>query len=194
MWFNSFSFLWFFPLVLLSYYAIPSWRGRKLLLLAASYFFYACWNPPFVLLLIGSSAWDYTVGRLLETSAADARRRKWLVAASCISNFGILVVFKYSGLLLATWQQVCRTTGLPSPSTPAWIAQVVLPVGISFYTFHGVSYVIDVYRKRIEAERSLLDFMLFVAFFPQLVAGPILRAWYFVPQLHTRRTGTQLDW
>jgi D-alanyl-lipoteichoic acid acyltransferase DltB (MBOAT superfamily) len=83
---------------------------------------------------------------------------------------------------------------LPWSVTPDWVAHVILPVGISFYTFHGVSYVIDVYRGRIESERSLLDFMLFVAFFPQLVAGPILRASYFVPQLHTRRSNRALDW
>ncbi len=193
MWFNSFSFLWFFPLVLLIYYAIPGWRARKAFLLAASYFFYACWNPPFVLLLIGSSAWDFAVGRALAI-VHDSWRRKVLVAASCLTNFGVLVVFKYSGLLLATWQQLFQAAGLQWSATPAWITHIVLPVGISFYTFHGVSYVIDVYRGRIEAERSLLDFMLFVAFFPQLVAGPILRAWYFVPQLHTRRTNDGIDW
>src|ERR1700748_2157279 len=116
MWFNSFSFLWFFPLVLLLYYAIPAWRGRKLLLLLASYFFYAYWNPPFVLLLIGSSAWDYTVGRGLAV-VRSSRRRKLLVAASCVTNFGILVVFKYAALLLSTWQGLCRSTGLPWPAT-----------------------------------------------------------------------------
>jgi len=193
MWFNSFAFLGFFPAVLVAYYAIPGWRARKLLLLAASYFFYACWNPPFVLLLIGSSLWDFVVGRGLAV-AREPRRRKLLVAASCISNFGILVVFKYSTLLLTTWQQLCRAAGFAWPSIPAFVSHVVLPVGISFYTFHGVSYVIDVYRGRIEAERSLLDFMLFVAFFPQLVAGPILRAWYFVPQLHTKRENLPIDW
>jgi alginate O-acetyltransferase complex protein AlgI len=193
MWFNSFSFLWFFPLVLCIYYAIPAWRARKLFLLVASYFFYACWNPPFVLLLIASSAWDFAVGRGLAV-IREPRRRKLLVAASCLTNFGILFLFKYSGLFISTWQQLCRAASLPWPATPAWVTHVVLPVGISFYTFHGVSYVIDVYRGRIEAERSLLDFMLFVAFFPQLVAGPILRAWYFVPQLHTKRTNGELDW
>src|SRR5258705_13238937 len=83
MWFNSFSFLWFFPLVLAVYYAIPGWRGRKFLLLVASYFFYACWNPPFVLLLIGSSAWDYAVGRGLGVVQSPLRRQR-LGAASCV--------------------------------------------------------------------------------------------------------------
>jgi alginate O-acetyltransferase complex protein AlgI len=193
MWFNSFSFLWFFPTVLVVYYAIRSWPGRKLFLLIASYFFYACWNPPFVLLLIGSSLWDFAIGRWLTTSKRPGLR-KLLVAASCITNFGILFAFKYAGLMVSTWQDLCRLAHLPWPATPDWVTYIVLPVGISFYTFHGVSYVIDVYRGRIEAERSLVDFMLFVAFFPQLVAGPILRAWFFVPQLHTMRTNRPLDW
>jgi alginate O-acetyltransferase complex protein AlgI len=193
MWFNSFSFLWFFPAALLGYYSIPSWRGRKLFLLAASYFFYACWNPPFVLLLVGSSVFDYFVGRGIAASQ-NPLHRKLLVAASCISNFGVLVLFKYSGLMVSTWQDIARAAGFGVPVMPDWIVHVLLPVGISFYTFHGVSYIVDVYRGRIEAERSLTDFALFVAFFPQLVAGPILRASYFVPQLESKRTTTRRDW
>jgi alginate O-acetyltransferase complex protein AlgI len=184
MWFNSFSFLWFLPVVLICYYAIPSWSGRKLLLLVASYFFYACWNPPFVFLLAGSSLIDYTIGRALGTITSP-RKRKLLVAASCTVNFGVLFVFKYSGLLFRT---------LPWVPMPAWVTHVVLPVGISFYTFHGVSYVVDVYRGRIAPKKSLIDFMLFIAFFPQLVAGPILRAAQFVPQLETRRQNETIDW
>ncbi|MCU1231262.1 MAG: putative rane protein involved in D-alanine export [Acidobacteria bacterium] len=193
MWFNSFSFLWFFPTVLLGYYAIPSWRARKLFLLGASYFFYACWNPPFVLLLVASSVFDYFVGRGIAASR-DPLRRKLLVAASCISNFGVLVIFKYSGLIVSTWQTLAHHAGFAAPVMPSWIVHVLLPVGISFYTFHGVSYIVDVYRGRIEAERSLTDFALFVAFFPQLVAGPILRASYFVPQLESKRINTRRDW
>jgi alginate O-acetyltransferase complex protein AlgI len=183
MWFNSFSFLWFFPAVLVVYWSIPSWRARKLFLLGASYFFYACWSAPFVLLLILSSTIDYTVGRALSVEARPAMR-KLLVAVSCTTNFGILAVFKYAGFAFSTL----------TLTPPLWVTHVVLPVGISFYTFHGVSYIIDVYRRRIEAERSISDFMLFVAFFPQLVAGPILRASYFVPQLHARREMRRIDW
>ena len=193
MWFNSFSFLWFFPTVLLAYYGIPSWRIRKVFLLAASYFFYACWSPPFVLLLILSSTIDFCVGRAL-TITPDPFKRKLLVSVSCISNFAILATFKYAGFFLSTWQSIAHSIGVAVPVTPAWVTQIVLPVGISFYTFHGVSYIVDVYRRRIDAEKSLVDFMLFVAFFPQLVAGPILRAWYFVPQLHTKRTNGGMDW
>src|SRR5438105_2773877 len=101
MWFNSFSFLWFFPTVLLAYWTIPSWRARKLLLLAASYFFYGCWSAPFVLLLILSSVIDYTVGRTLDVTR-DELRRKLLVAVSCTTNFGILAVFKYLGFFLSS--------------------------------------------------------------------------------------------
>jgi alginate O-acetyltransferase complex protein AlgI len=183
MWFNSFSFLWFFPAVLAVYYAVPSWRWRKVFLLAASYFFYACWNAPFVLLLILSSTIDFSVGRAL-THAVNPRVRKALVAVSCSTNFGILAVFKYTGFAFSTF----------AFAPPDWVTHIVLPVGISFYTFHGVSYIVDVYRGRIEAERSIVDFMLFVAFFPQLVAGPILRASYFVPQLHRVPPQRVIDW
>lgn len=195
MWFNSFSYLWFLPTALIVYWSIPLWRARKIFLLAASYFFYACWNPPFVLLLAASSANDYTVGRLLETKRG-AVTRKLLVAASCAVNFGVLAAFKYARFFTESYHSLLHAVGFESvmPPLPHWMVSIVLPVGISFYTFHGVSYTIDVYRKRIEPEHSLVDFMLFVAFFPQLVAGPILRAWYFVPQLHERRTNTADDW
>jgi len=183
MWFNSFSFLWFFPAVLAAYWAVPEWRWRKLLLLAASYFFYACWSPPFVLLLMLSTSIDYTVGRALAKTASPSKR-KLLVSVSCLSNLGILATFKYASLAFSTLRI----------AAPEWVTRVALPVGISFYTFHGISYIVDVYRRRIEAEKSLADFMLFVTFFPQLVAGPILRAWYFVPQLHTARVNRKIDW
>jgi alginate O-acetyltransferase complex protein AlgI len=194
MWFNSFSFLWFLPTVLIVYYAIPSWRGRKIALLIASYFFYGCWNPPFVLLLAASSLIDYTIGRALGTMESP-RRRKLLVAMSCLANFGVLAALKYAGFLLGTFYSVSHFIGITTlPPMPSWIGRLVLPVGISFYTFHGVSYVLDVYRGRIAPKKSLIDFMLFIAFFPQLVAGPILRAAQFVPQLETKRQNAAIDW
>src|ERR1043165_958530 len=119
MWFNSFSFLWFFPTVLIVYYAIPSWRGRKIALLIASYFFYACWNPPFLLLLVASSLVDYTLGLALGR-IDDARKRKLLVAASCVMNFGVLASLKYAGFFLGPFYSVL----------PDWISKIVLPVGI----------------------------------------------------------------
>src|SRR4029079_10556789 len=187
MWFNSFSFLWFLPTVLLLYYSIPSWRARKVMLLAASYFFYACWNPPLVLLLVASSLLDYTIGRLLGTIERP-RARKLLVAASCTANFGVLASLKYAAFLLGTFQSIAHAAGMTAlPPLPAWLGRIVLPVGISFYTFHGVRYVLDVYRGRIGPKKSVVDFLLFIAFFPQLVAGPILRAAQFVPQLESKR-------
>ncbi|HEY6140373.1 MAG TPA: MBOAT family protein [Thermoanaerobaculia bacterium] len=194
MWFNSFSFLWFLPTVLVVYYAIPSWRARKVVLLAASYFFYACWNPPFVLLLVASSLLDYTIGRLLGTTERP-RTRKLLVAASCTANFGVLASLKYAAFLLGTFDSLAHAVGATSLSPmPAWLGRIVLPVGISFYTFHGVSYVLDVYRGRIAPKKSVVDFLLFIAFFPQLVAGPILRAAQFVPQLESKRHNDAADW
>jgi alginate O-acetyltransferase complex protein AlgI len=194
MWFNSFSFLWFLPTVLIGYYAIPTWRGRKIALLIASYFFYACWNPPFVFLLAASSLIDYTLGRALGTMESP-RRRKLLVATSCLSNFGVLAALKYAGFLLGTFYSVSHVIGITSlPPMPVWIGRIVLPVGISFYTFHGVSYILDVYRGRIAPKKSLIDFMLFIAFFPQLVAGPILRAAQFVPQLENKPENEPVDW
>lgn len=183
MWFNSFEFLEFFLVAFALYWIIPRWRGRKLFLLAASYYFYACWNPPFVVLLLISSTIDYLVGRALAASES-ARRRKMLVSVSCITNFGILAAFKYPAFLLGTWHSLIPGG---NDAMPLWVSRIVLPVGISFYTFHGVSYILDVYRGKIEAKRSVVDFFLFVSFFPQLVAGPILRAASFVPQLESRR-------
>src|SRR5437763_14521812 len=107
MWFNSFSFLWFFPAVLIVYYAIPSWRGRKLALLIASYLLYACWNPPFVLLLAGPSVVDYSIGLALRR-IQSARRRKLLVAASCAMHFGALAALKSAAFLLGTFSSGWR--------------------------------------------------------------------------------------
>jgi alginate O-acetyltransferase complex protein AlgI len=188
MWFNSFSFLLFFALVLPAHWAIPSWRARKLFLLFASYFFYACWNPPFVALLILSSAVDYTSGRAIESSTSSTVRRL-LVSLSCLVNFGILAFFKYSKFAIENFNWLLGAAGSGERiAMPDAIVNLLLPVGISFYTFHGVSYVVDVYRGRLPAVRSLRDFALFVSFFPQLVAGPILRGHYFLPQLEERRT------
>src|SRR5258708_26463593 len=132
MWFNSFSFLWFLPTVLIGYYAIPSWRGRKIALLIASYFFYGCWNPPFVLLLAASSLIDYTIGRSLGTMESPARR-KLLVAASCLANFGALAALKYAGFLLGTLYSVSPFAGLTSlPPMPASLGKLVLPARSSF--------------------------------------------------------------
>ncbi len=153
--------------------------GRKAALLVASYVFYMWWNPAFITLIMLSTAVDYFVGRRLDV-VEDARRRRVLLIASIAANLGILGFFKYAGFFHANALWALRALGRePSAVT----LNIVLPVGVSFYTFQSMSYTIDVYRRRLPATRSALDFALFVSFFPQLVAGPIVRAADFLPQL-----------
>jgi len=155
---------------------------RKGVLLVASYVFYMWWNPAFVLLIIFSTAVDFVVGGRLAAEERLKRRRFWL-ALSIVSNLGLLGIFKYLGLFMETAKYLAELSGQPV----SWEAiHLILPVGISFYTFQTLSYTIDVYRRSIPATRNPLDFALFVAFFPQLVAGPIVRASVFLPQLRDR--------
>ncbi len=152
---------------------------RKVTLLLASYVFYMWWNPAFVLLIVFSTGIDYTVGRAMARTDVQHKRRMLLVV-SLVSNLGLLGWFKYAGLFSNSLLGVMRACGME----PGWVAiNVTLPVGISFYTFQTLSYTIDLYRGSIEESRSPLDFALFVAFFPQLVAGPIVRAAEFLPEL-----------
>lgn len=195
MWFNSFLFLFFLALVLPAYYATAGWRRKKALLLFCSYLFYACWNPPFLLLLLVSSTIDYFVGRRLGKETRPGARRL-LVVISCSTNLGILAFFKYSKFLLDNFDAAVRFLHAPwlSIGPPEWLNTILLPVGISFYTFHGMSYIIDVYKGRKTPVDDWIDFYLFVSFFPQLVAGPILRATQFMPQLVTPRRVGLHDW
>lgn len=184
MLFNSFIFVAFFIVIYAVYAALRNYyRAQNLLLLAASYLFYSYWDARFLMLLIGSTLVDYWVGRQLERTAGD-RSRKALLAISLVSNLSILGFFKYFNFFSATAGRSLAILGL---STDPVILSVILPVGISFYTFQTLSYSIDVYRKKIPAARSLLDFALFVSFFPQLVAGPIERASTFLPQIQSPR-------
>jgi len=174
--FDSVEFLLFFPVVLVLHRLLPWRRG---LLILASYTFYASWNPPFLLLLLFSSALDYTVGRRLE-AADDPTRRKLLLGLSLAGNLGVLAFFKYFNFVLDN----AAAVGLASPEALAPLyLQTAIPLGISFYTFQTMSYTIDVYRRQVPACRSPYDFALFVSFFPQLIAGPILRAKDFIPQI-----------
>jgi len=187
MLFNSLEFGVFLTLVLALYFAIPAPldRVRKGLLLVASYVFYGSWNPYFLLLLLGSTVLDYNVGRWM-AAASSASGRRALLILSLAGNLGVLGFFKYGGFVL---DQIHALEGLllaaPQPA-PQW--DFLLPVGISFYTFQTLSYSIDVYRGQQKVCRSFLDFALFVSFFPQLVAGPIVRSKEFLPQLESRRT------
>lgn len=190
MWFNSLTFLIYFPIVLACFKLLRSWTSRKLALLLASYLFYAAWNPPFVLLLLASTLVDWYCARWIH--AFPGRKKLWLMLSLC-SNLGILAYFKYGGFL---WD---NATGLVQwfgfGFTPAR-ADILLPAGISFYTFQTLSYTVDVYRGRAKPSNSILDFALYVTFFPQLVAGPIVRATEFLPQCQTPKTVTanRLGW
>jgi len=190
--FNSLTFVVFFALVLALHNAPLPWRAKKTNLLLASYLFYAAWNPPFVILLWISTLVDWHVAKRL-FRATRPGRRKALLAASVLVNLGMLGYFKYGGFLLDNWIALMSTAGL-TWTAPAW--DIVLPVGISFYTFQTMAYSLDVYLKRSEPADSLLDFALFVTFFPQLVAGPIVRPTQLIPQFAepVRASRDQLLW
>jgi len=190
--FNSLTFLLFFAVVLVIDRCLRHWRGRKLHLLIASYLFYAAWNPPFVLLLWLSTVVDWYVARGISSARSMALRRSFL-ALSLATNLGLLACFKYGGFLLENLELLLEVFGVVF-QPPAF--SIVLPVGISFYTFQTLSYTIDVYRGKTAPSSSFLDFALYVTFFPQLVAGPIVRSTEFLPQcLEAKRAnGKQLGW
>jgi alginate O-acetyltransferase complex protein AlgI len=190
--FNSLTFLVFLAVVLAIDRALTSWRARKLHLLVASYAFYAAWNPPLVILIWVSTLVDWFAARGMARASTAAGRRAWLLA-SLISNFGLLGFFKYAGFLLEGFTSLLTAAGIHYQPPPL---SIVLPVGISFYTFQTLSYTIDVYRGHERPWDSFVDFALFVTFFPQLVAGPIVRAREFHPQLEEPRRGgaAQFGW
>lgn len=192
MLFNSWTFLLFFAAVFALHRAAPTWNAKKLVLLLGSYLFYAAWNPPYIAILWFSTALDWWLARRIGRSS-DARRRKALLVLSLVSNLGLLGFFKYGGFLLENFQRLAGAFGV-AYAPPAW--NIVLPVGISFYTFASLSYTIDVYRREISGERRFLDYALFVSFFPHLVAGPIVRASLLLPQIEQprRASGDQLGW
>jgi alginate O-acetyltransferase complex protein AlgI len=186
MQFDSLTFIVFFALVLGGAAVVRGWSARKNLLLAASYVFYAAWSPAFVLLLAGSSILDWMIARRLSAAGSPQRRRAWLIL-SLGANLGTLALFKYGAFLHANLIAALTPFGL-SASEPGW--SLVLPVGISFYIFQSLSYTLDVYRRHVQPIDSLRDFCLYVAFFPQLVAGPIVRFRDFEAQLRIARTPT----
>lgn len=186
MLFNSLSFLVFFSLVFPIYLALRGWGAKRTFLLLASYVFYAAWNPAYVFILAFSTGLDWWLARRLGRETSEGRRKSLLVV-SLLANLGLLGFFKYGGFALHTAQDVMSAFGV-SYMPPAW--NIVLPVGISFYTFASLSYTIDVYRREIPGDASLRDYALFVAFFPHLVAGPIVRARALLPQIATPRNVT----
>lgn len=183
MQFCSQKFFLFFVLIFTLYWALPWRRVRVGLLLAASFYFYASWNKWLALLICVSTLIDYLLALGIEYSAA-AWRRKLLLCVSLCANLGLLCYFKYANFFLVSLDELLIAAGAHT-----WMRtlEVLLPVGISFYTFEAINYMVDVYRRRIPAERNLGDFMLFILFFPHLIAGPIVRARDFLPQIKRRK-------
>lgn len=187
MLFNSLSFVVFLTLVLALYYSkLFSWTGRKRMLLIASYVFYGLWNPPLVVLLWISTVVDWTAGRKLAVLENQRKRKLWLLL-SLVVNLGFLAFFKYGNFLLENFTLLVNSLGMEYQPRPM---DIILPMGISFYTFQTMSYTIDMYHKRMEPARTFLDFALYVTFFPQLVAGPIVRAKDLVTQFYDEKKAT----
>lgn len=179
--FNSIDFLLFLPAVVGLYYLFPH-RFRWALLLVASYYFYMCWKPEFIILIVISTLVDYAAGLGMERTSKQRVRRLWL-AFSLTSNLGMLFTFKYLDFFGASFQAAFNTFNI-GYHIPQF--HLLLPAGISFYTFQTLSYTIDVYRGQKKAEHHFGVFALYVCFFPQLVAGPIERAVSFLPQFHEK--------
>lgn len=177
--FNSGAFLVFLPVAVIVYWLLPH-RARKYWLLAASWFFYMYWNPLLILLLLASTVIDYCCGRGMEAHAGAPKTRKALLLVSICMNLALLFFFKYWDFFGETASGLLAALGVPW-RVPA--LHLILPVGISFYTFQTMSYSIDVYRGDAPAERDFVSFALYVSFFPQLVAGPIENPRDLLPQL-----------
>ncbi len=187
MLFNSLTFLVFFAIVLPVYLRIHAWDWRKRWLLLSSYVFYGAWYAPYTLILLSSTTVDWWLARRID-QAGSASRRKALLMLSLCANLGLLSLFKYTSFILTNLHRL-----LPGPLAQSLPADpgLLLPVGISFYTFASLSYTIDVYRRDIRAQASWSDYALFVSFFPHLVAGPILRAKVLLAQIEQPQQPSQ---
>jgi alginate O-acetyltransferase complex protein AlgI len=181
MLFNSLHFLVFFPLVFFLYFLLP-YRFRNGLLLVASIYFYMAWKPIFILLVLLSVSIDYVAGILID-KASDARKKKWYLIVSLSSNLAILGFFKYFNFFTDSVNAFGQWLGFGG-NLP--FVEIILPLGISFYTFQSMSYAIDVYRGVLKPERNFFRFLLFVTFFPQMVAGPIERAGHLLGQFYEK--------
>lgn len=184
MLFNSLTFVVFYAVVFALYWLVRARVPQNLLLLGASWVFYGAWSWKFLLLLIGSSVIDYVCGILIERTSS-ARGRRALLLFSVVSNLSFLATFKYLGFFVTEFGALLERLGFAA-NMP--VLEIVLPVGISFYTFQTIGYVVDVYRGKVPAARGFLDYALYVAFFPQLVAGPIERAAHLIPQFQRPRS------
>lgn len=184
MLFNSISFAIFLPIVFALYWFTKAKKKQNILLMLASYYFYACWDWRFLFLLAFSTFLDYYTGLKIENSENKSSKKFWFWLSISV-NLGFLGFFKYYNFFADSFADL--VSGFGWHASP-WVLQIVLPVGISFYTFHGLSYVIDIYKERIKAEKSWIDYTLFVSFFPLLVAGPIERATHLLPQIKKERS------
>lgn len=184
MLFNSLEFLVFLPLTFLAYWLLKRFLNvQNALILVASYVFYGWWDTRFLTLVAFSSIADFFIARLIESEHSQ-KKRKALLLLSLVINLGILGFFKYCNFFIESFTDLSQTLGFQANIQTL---KIILPVGISFYTFQTLSYTIDIYRKKLSAARSLLNFMAYVSFFPQLVAGPIERATSLLPQFQSRR-------
>ncbi|WP_338409577.1 MBOAT family O-acyltransferase [uncultured Flavobacterium sp.] len=187
MLFNSLSFVVFLIIVLALYYSkLFNWAGKKRMLLFASYIFYGLWNPPLVILLWISTIVDWTTGKKLAVEENKQKRVLWLILSMSV-NLGFLAFFKYRDFLMDNFTTILNTYGY---NYQPILMDILLPMGISFYTFQTMSYTIDMYLKRTERAKTFLDFALYVTFFPQLVAGPIVRAQDLISQFYKEKRAT----
>jgi len=185
MFFNSLAFAIFLPIVFILYWFVfnKTKSTQNALLIIASYYFYSSWDWRFLFLLVFSTFLDYYTGIQIEKGKSENSRKFWFWL-SIIVNLGFLGIFKYYNFFAASFADLLNTIGFKASPI---LLKVILPVGISFYTFHGLSYVIDIYYKRIKAEYNFVDYSLFVSYFPLLVAGPIERATHLLPQVKVKR-------
>ena len=185
MFFNSISFAIFLPIVFILYWFVTkgNFKLQNILLLISSYFFYSCWDYRFLFLLIFSTFLDYYTGIKIYEANKRERKKFWLWLSISI-NLGFLGFFKYYNFFAISFAEGLAHLGVHAN---LWTLKVILPVGISFYTFHGLSYVIDMYNNRIKPEKNFIDYSVFVSFFPLLVAGPIERATHLLPQVKKER-------
>ena len=179
--FQSFHFLLFFVVALIAVRVVfrNSFGSSKTFLLVASYYFYMCWDWRFASLILAITAINFVAGPRIHAASDAATKKLWL-AISLAASLGLLAYFKYANFFVDSFAGLLAAIGIQAD---IGLLHVVLPVGISFYTFQSISYVLDIYRGRVDPVASFRDFALFVAFFPQLVAGPIVRASHFLPQL-----------
>lgn len=185
MLFNSIDFAIFLPVVFILYWFFTNknLRAQNLLIVIASYFFYGLWDWKFLFLIFFSTVLDFTIGLILGKTNDD-KKRKLILSISVIVNLGLLGVFKYYNFFLQNFLDAFTFFGMPFSATSL---NIILPVGISFYTFQTLSYTIDVYQKKLEPSKDFVAFTAFVSFFPQLVAGPIERATQLLPQFYKKR-------